>query len=116
MNIKKMSVSKIILLLVLINLIQFLGYVSFWPRLLVVTVPNETTAIAHARTMLRSWEIPTEGFVFTGEFSWRARGWWVITVSPEDNIDEITHLLGFSALRGWADWGYISFDLRDGTQ
>lgn len=115
MRIKKMSVSKIILLLIFLNLFQFIGYVSVWPRLTVVAIPNEATAVAYARTLLRAWDIFVEGYVFTSEFSVRSRG-WIVTISPEDNLSERIHVIGFTALRGWNTYFDINWDLLDEAQ
>ena len=96
---KKVSVTAAIWLLVLLNLIQFLGYATP-ARWLTPAIPNEETAIAQARTMLRAWDIPTEEYVFTAEFSWRTRI-WTVSVSPAYNIYEVTHYIEFSAFSGW---------------
>ena len=103
MKIKKILVSNLILLLALLSVFQFLGYTSRFTRYAVVAIPNEATAIAQARTRLRSWDIPVEGYIFAGEFSLRTWN-WIVTVSPEDNVSEITHVIRLTPLRGWS-WG-----------
>jgi len=97
---KKISVTKVILLLVFLNLFQILGYVNPFTRFTVVAIPNEETAIAHARTTLRALDIPTEEYIFTGTFLWRTRGWRV-AVSPTHSNSGTAHYFEFRAITGW---------------
>ena len=99
MKAKKITITKIILLLVLMNLFQFFGYVNPFTRFTVVSITNEETAIAQARIGLRAWGMPIEGYVFTGEFSWRARS-WVVSVSSSNNVYDVIHYMEFSAISG----------------
>jgi len=97
---KKISIATAIWLLVLLNIFQFAGYVSPFPRFAVAAIPNEATAVAQARTLLRGLGIPTGGYVFSGEFSWRTRS-WVVNVSSYDNAFETIHSFEFRAITGW---------------
>ena len=107
---KKLSVAAAIWLLLLLNIFQFVGYVSPFFRLTVAAIPNESTAIAQARTVFHAWDIPTEGYVFSGEFSWRTRS-WIVSVSPFDNTLETIHSLEFLAITGWSAGENINWDV-----
>jgi len=107
-KIKKISVTKVIWLLVFLNLFQILGYVNPYTRFTVAAIPNEEIAIAHALTRLRAFGIPTEGYIFTGTFSWRIRG-WSVSVSPSHNPSEIIHYFEFRAITGWIVYRDINF-------
>jgi len=109
MKIKKISATKAIWLLVFLSLFQLLGYVNPFTRFAVAAIPNEETAIAHAHTALRAWDIPTEEYTFTGAFSWRIRG-WSVSVSPSYNPSETTHYFQFRAITGRSIRQDINFD------
>jgi hypothetical protein len=100
---------------VLLNIFQFAGYVSPFPRLAVVAIPNEMTAIAQTRTFLRALGISTEGYVFSSEFSWRGRS-WIVNVSPSNNVLETIHTLEFRAMSGWNVREDINWDLIQGKE
>jgi len=96
---KKRSVIITMLIFVLLNLFQLFGYVNPFTRFFVVAIPNEETAITHARITLMTLDKLTDECIFITSFSWRTRSWSVNVLSSYNNF-EIIHYFEFKAITG----------------